>query len=122
MAVRSVVPAIKALVARKLVEEHGLKQDQVAEMLGISQSAVSKYSRNIRGYAVKLDSIEEIYPLLNEMANLAMEKSYKRTCFIELFCEACMVIRRKKIMCSLCQKSDSTINIQQCDSCYKSEP
>ena len=119
---RSVVPAIKALMAKKLVEEHGLKQDQVAKMLGISQSAVSKYSRNIRGYAVKLNSIEEIYPLLNEMASLAMEKTYKRTCFIELFCEACMVIRRKKIMCNLCKKSDSTINIQQCDSCYRSEP
>jgi predicted transcriptional regulator len=119
--VRSVVPAIKALMAKKLVEEHGLKQDQVAKMLGISQSAVSKYSRNIRGYAVKLNSIEEIYPLLNEMASLAMEKTYKRTCFIELFCEACMVIRRKKIMCSLCKKSDSTINIQLCDSCYRSE-
>jgi len=109
-------------MAKKLVEEHGMKQDQVAEMLGISQSAVSKYSRNIRGYAVKLDSIEEIYPLLNEMATLTMEKTYKRTCFVELFCEACMAIRRKKIMCSLCQKSDSTINIQQCDSCYRSEP
>ena len=122
MAVKSVVPAIKALMAKKLVEEHGLKQDQVAEMLGISQSAVSKYSRNIRGYAVRLDSIEEIYPLLNEMATLAMTKTYKRACFIELFCETCVAIRRKKVMCSLCQKSDSTINIQQCGSCYKFEP
>ena len=119
---KSVVPAIKALMAKKLVEEHELKQDQVAKMLGISQSAVSKYSRNIRGYAVRLDSIEEIYPLLNEMATLAMTKTYKRACFIELFCETCVAIRRKKVMCSLCQKSDSTINIQQCGSCYRPEP
>jgi predicted transcriptional regulator len=122
VAVKSVVPAIKALMAKKLVEEHGLKQDQVAEILGISQSAVSKYSRNIRGYAVKLDSIEEIYPLLNEMASLVMTKTYKRASFIDLFCKTCMEIRRKKIMCSLCQKSDSAINIQQCGSCYSSEP
>ncbi len=122
VATRSVVPAIKALIAKKLVEEHGLKQDQVAEMLGISQSAVSKYSRNIRGYAVRLDSIQEIYPLLNEMAKIAFEANRNRTCFVELFCEACIAIRRKKIMCSLCHKSDSTINIQQCDYCLGSKP
>ena len=122
VAVKSVVPAVKAILAKKLVEEQGLKQGQVAEILGISQSAVSKYSRNIRGYAVKLDSIEDIYPLLNEMAALVMRRTFKRACFVELFCETCMAIRRERVMCSLCQRSDSTINIQQCGFCFRPEP
>jgi hypothetical protein len=34
VAVRSVVPAVKALIATELLDQHGLKQDEVAEIPG----------------------------------------------------------------------------------------
>lgn len=117
IAVKSVIPAIKALMAKELVEEHGLKQDQVAEILGISQSAVSKYSRKVRGYAIKLDDVAEVQPLINDMIILLMNGTYRRTDFLELFCQTCLAIRKTSLMCKFCQKSDPKIKIEECGFC-----
>ena len=114
---KSVIPAIKALMAKELVEEHGLKQDQVAEILGISQSAVSKYSRKVRGYAIKLDDVAEVQPLINDMIILLMNGTYRRTDFLELFCQTCLAIRKTSLMCKFCQKSDPKIKIEECGFC-----
>ena len=114
---KSVIPAIKALMAKELVEEHGLKQDQVAEILGISQSAVSKYSRKVRGYVIKLDDVAEVQPLINDMIVLLMNRTYRRTEFLELFCQTCLAIRKTSLMCDFCQKSDPKIKIEECGFC-----
>jgi len=117
IAVRSVIPSMKALIANELVEKHGLKQDDVAELLGISQSAVSKYSRKVRGYVVKVDDAEEIVPLLNKMIEFLLNGSYQRKEFLGFFCQTCKTIRRKQLMCQFCKKTDSTIEIEECGFC-----
>ena len=114
---KSVIPAVKALLAKELMEEQGLKQDQVAEILGISQSAVSKYSRKVRGHAIKVDDIEEIQPFISGMATVLMSRTSERTELFSLFCQACVVIRKTSIMCAFCQKSDSRIKVEECRFC-----
>jgi predicted transcriptional regulator len=117
IAVKSVIPSMKALIANELVEKHGLKQDDVAELLGISQSAVSKYSRKVRGYMVKVDDAEEIMPLVNRMIELLLNGNCQRKEFLGFFCQMCKAIRRKQLMCQFCQKTDSTIEIEECGYC-----
>jgi predicted transcriptional regulator len=111
------VPAVKALMAQQLVEEHGLRQDQVAEILGISQSAVSKYSRKTRGYAIRIDNIEEIRPLVSSMIVLLTSGTYQRTEFLRFFCQTCRAIRKTSLMCDFCQKSDPRIKTDECGFC-----
>jgi predicted transcriptional regulator len=41
--VKTVLPAVKAIMARSMVEKHELKEKQAADLLGLSQSAVSRY-------------------------------------------------------------------------------
>jgi hypothetical protein len=117
VAVKSVIPSIRALMANELVEKHGLRQDEVAELLGISQSAVSKYTRKVRGYVVKIDDAEEILPLINKMIELLVNGDYQRREFLGFFCQTCKTIRRKQLMCRLCRKTDSTIEIEECRFC-----
>jgi predicted transcriptional regulator len=121
VAVKSVVPAIKALIAQELVEKHGLKQDQVAEILGISQSAVSKYTRKVRGYAIRLDDLEEIQPLVEKMVTLIMNATRERAAFLNFFCQTCMTVRKTGLMCQFCQKSNPTVKIEQCTFCLVSK-
>ena len=118
IAVKSVLPAVKALMAKELVETHGMKQDQVAEILGISQSAVSKYTRKVRGYVIKIDNIEEIEPLIDNMIELLRNDTCQRAKFLTFFCQTCMVIREKGLMCQLCQKADPKIKIEECSFCF----
>lgn len=117
VAVKSVVPAVKALIARELVEKHSLKQGDAAAILGISQSAVSKYSRRVRGYAVEVNKTGEIQSMISSMISLLLDGAGHRTEFMELFCETCMAVRKTSLMCAFCQKSDPRIKIEDCGFC-----
>lgn len=117
IAVKSVIPAIKATLSKELVETYGLKQDQVAEILGISQSAVSKYTRQVRGHVIKIDNIEEIQPLINRMTNILVNGPPKRIDFLKLFCQTCANVRKKGLMCQFCQKTEPTIMMEKCEFC-----
>jgi len=116
------VPAVKALMAQQLVQQHGLKQDQVAEILGISQSAVSKYSKKVRGYVINLDGMEVVQPLIADMIAMVMNGEYKRAQFLQTFCETCATIRRTGIVCEFCRKSEPKIKITECAFCFDTRP
>ena len=122
VAVKSVVPAVKALVANELVEKHGLKQDEVAELLGISQSAVSKYTRKTRGHVIKVDDIEDIRPLISKMIVLLLSRNYQRQELLSSFCQTCVAIRKKGLMCKFCRKTDPHIVIEECSFCLIYDP
>jgi predicted transcriptional regulator len=117
IAVKSVIPAIKAVMAKELVEIHGLKQNQVAEILGVSQSAVSKYTRQVRGHVIEINNMKEIQPLISSMITLLTDEPSKRAEFLSLFCQTCLTIREKGLMCQFCQKTDPKIKIGECNFC-----
>jgi predicted transcriptional regulator len=50
--VQDVLPAVRALVAKQLVEKHKLTQQAAAEKIGVTQAAVSQYNRELRGWKV----------------------------------------------------------------------
>ena len=120
VAVKSVVPAIKALVACELVEKHGLKQDEVAEILGISQSAVSKYTGKTRGYVIRVDDIEDVRPMINSMIALLLDRDYERNELLASFCQTCAIVRKSSLMCEFCRKSEPKLEIEDCSFCLAS--
>ena len=101
------------------MEKHGLKQEEVAEILGISQSAVSKYTRKVRGYVIKVDGIEELEPLIDKIIGLLVSGTCQRGEFLRFFCQTCATIRRTRLMCQFCQKADPEIKIEECDFCLR---
>ena len=117
IAVKSVVPAIKATLATELVQTYGFKQDRVAEILGISQSAVSKYTRQVRGHLIEIGNMIEIKPLITDMIKLLVNENPKRTEFLVFFCQTCRIIREKGLMCQFCQKMDPIIKTALCNFC-----
>lgn len=106
VAVKTVLPAMRALIAKELLETNGMNQEQVAEILGVSQSAVSKYARKIRGYVIKIEDIEEIQSSIETIVTLLIKEKSKRTRVLKLFCQTCKIIRKKGLMCQFCQKTD----------------
>jgi predicted transcriptional regulator len=117
VAVKSVIPAVKALLAKELLEKHSMKQHQVAQILGMSQSAVSKYNKKVRGHVIEIEEIEEIQVPIRNMVALLVNRKDQRTEFLKLFCQTCIIIRKKGLMCKFCQKTDPTIEIENCNIC-----
>lgn len=117
VAVKFVVPAVKALVATRLVDKHGLKQDEVAEILGISQSAVSRYTRKNRGHNINIGGAGDIEPLINKMATLVLNGSSQKHTFLTSFCQACVIVRKNSLMCPFCRSTNHKAEMEDCDVC-----
>ena len=106
-------------MAQQLVEEHCMNQEQVAEILGISQSAVSKYSRKVRGHVIEVDKVQEARPLIASMVVMLVNGEHQRAEFLQLFCETCGTIRKTGMVCRFCKKSDQKIKIEECGFCME---
>ena len=65
---REVLPAIRALIAQKLVKEMGLKQSEAAKLLGVTQATISHYINFRRGKVTKLLQTKEVASSLDEVA------------------------------------------------------
>ena len=96
-----------------------MNQEQAAEILGISQSAVSKYFRKVRGHVIEADKAQEAQPLIASMVVMLVNGEHRRAEFLQLFCETCGTIRKTSIMCRFCKKSDPKIKIEECCFCME---
>ena len=46
---KTLIPALRAILAKKLAEDHSIREDEISKMLGVTQAAVSNYIRGTRG-------------------------------------------------------------------------
>lgn len=118
VAVRSLVPALRSAIARELTQTYRLKQKDVARLLGVTQTAVSKYTRHVRGIVLKVEDVEEIQPTLKEIVVSLANGRMSKYELVAKFCVACEIVRRKGLMCELCKRSDPSIEVQQCFVCH----
>ncbi len=117
VAVKSVVPAIRASLAKELIQTHKLKQIATANLLGITQTAVSKYTRDVRGRVIELEKIVEIQQSITEMAQMLASGEISRRQLVANFCDICKLVRQKGLMCDLCKRSNPSLDIYQCRIC-----
>ncbi|MGD0070615.1 MAG: helix-turn-helix domain-containing protein [Candidatus Bathyarchaeia archaeon] len=102
--VKTVLPAVKAIMARSIVEKHGLNEKQTAELLGLSQSAVSRYVNKERGNLLTVENATEVLALIDQMVTSLIKEPNNKTEILKLFCQTCKAIREKGLMCPHCQK------------------
>ena len=46
---KSLIPALRAILAKDLAKNYNIREDQISQMLGVTQAAISNYIRGIRG-------------------------------------------------------------------------
>jgi predicted transcriptional regulator len=117
LASKSVIPAIRAMVVKRLVEDHGMTQQQAAKLLGVTQPAVSKYLHEKRGAAIKLNGIKEINEATGEIAALVSSRKVPQVEVMSRIEAACDYIRRNRYMCDLHKKLEPGIDINSCHVC-----
>jgi len=116
--VQTVLPAIRALTARTIMEKHIMKEKQVAKLLGLSQSAISRYTTKNRGNIIIIENEPEVKKLIDQIINLLLYgKPHQTTEILELLCQTCKVIREKGLMCDLCQKKTRENLAEVCAFC-----
>lgn len=113
-----VYPALR----RRLVEilrESGLNQIQIAKLLHITQSAVSRYLRMNRGALIEVEKFPEIDEKLKELAeNIMKEKPDEYYIHGELV-KIAVEMLGKGYVCSFHSKVDPEIDPKLCRICIE---
>jgi predicted transcriptional regulator len=93
-----VLPIFRSMLAKELVQKHGLSQTQAAKKLGTTQAAVSQYLSSKRAYK-GIAQAEEFLPKLQTMASETAKKLINKEISasdITLdFCKLCSTFCRK---------------------------
>ncbi|MEM2917258.1 MAG: hypothetical protein QXN63_02750 [Candidatus Bathyarchaeia archaeon] len=122
--VQYVLPAIRVLIIKNLIEEHNMRKIDVSTKMELTPAAITQYMKGERG-AGFIDEIvksEKTMKILSELAEaLAKEKMPTET-VIDKLCEACITIRSEGIVCKLHQKELPTLKESKCTICESSNP
>jgi len=117
--VKTVLPAVKAIMARSIVEKHGLNEKKTADLLGLSQSAVSRYINRERGNLLNIEGTTEVLDLIDQMVTHLIKVPDNKTEILKLFCQTCTTIREKGLMCPACQKEMPQAWADKCRLCQE---
>ena len=115
--VKTVLPAIKAIMARQIMQKHGLNEQETAKLLGLSQSAVSRYSSKERGNLITIEGSNDILALIEQMVTNLIKEPDNKAEMLKLFCQTCQSIREKGLMCPHCQKEMQSEWAEKCLFC-----
>src|ERR687885_2854093 len=117
---KSLIPAIRSILARKLIKEFYLKEEDVAKVLGITQAAVSNYVRGTRGdleLISKLDSVREVMRMIDDIGrDVSAKKAYTPSTLAK-FIGLCNYMRYTIIICDVHHSIESNIDEQICEQC-----
>jgi predicted transcriptional regulator len=118
LAVKSALPAIRASIAKTLMTKYGLTQMRVAELLGVTQTAISYYISNKRGAAAQ-ESIQadEIKKTVIEISSMLVQKEIDRRAVATKLTEALRYIKRNRLLCDVHKQYEPQLDSDACDVC-----
>ena len=125
---KSLIPALRAIIAKKLADEHKIREDQISKMLGVTQAAISNYIRGTRGdpeLIKKLLNEKQVYDIVDEICdNLSTDKSYTPSTLAK-FIGLCNYIKSSLLICDIHHNLESDIDeaiCKECDSMLQKGP
>ena len=112
---RVILPAARAMIAKKLMKEYRFTQAKVASLLGITQATVSNYCREKRGITKGLE-LNEIKDKVDEVADL-LAKNPDPTMASKYLVSILRFAEEKKIVCDIHRKLEPWLK-EDCNVCF----
>ena len=117
---KSLIPALRAILAKDLSKKHNIHEDQISQMLGVTQAAISNYIRGIRGDPKLIEKLlgeKQIEIMINEISdNLASDKAYTPSS-LSKFIGLCNYIKSSLLICDIHHNLESNIDDKVCKEC-----
>jgi hypothetical protein len=117
---KTLIPALRAILAKKLAEEHKIREDEISKMLGVTQAAISNYIRGTRGdpkLIQKLVADEQVAQMIKELSErLASDMAYTPSSLAK-FISLCNYIKSSLLICEIHHNLESNIDEAICKEC-----
>lgn len=114
---KSALPALRAMVARRLRESYDLNQQEVAARLGVTQASVSNYARKARGVMINLESDSKVANSADAIAEILSGEHPDQRKALAIMTDVCDYIRFSHLMCSLHSELDPEFKSEGCEAC-----
>lgn len=114
---RSALPALRAMVARRLQSNYHMTQLQVAKALGVTQASISNYARKTRGMMVNLESDAVVAGAADKIAKELSRSSPDQRDALRSMTEVLDYIRFNHMMCTLHSDLDPGFPTEGCSAC-----
>ena len=115
---KAVIPYLRAIVAKRLMEVYNLNQQQVAAKLGVSQAAISNYMRQTRGKGENWQREREIEMHCDVIASMIADGADEID-VMERFNRATEFIRKNRLLCDIHREMEPHYDIDSCHICDK---
>ncbi|SRR5712692_3643823 len=111
------IPAIRALIARRLMTVYGLTQKQVADKLGITQAAVSNYVNGKRGITFRVEDYPEVERGIDSLSEALAKGNGDESTIMTRMTEICDYIRLQRLMCTPHKVLEPGLDVASCHAC-----
>ena len=107
-------------IYQELAEKHGIREDEISKMLGVTQAAVSNYIRGTRGdpeLIKKLLTEDQVSEMIFEISDdLSSDKAYSPSS-LSKFIGLCNYIKSSLLICDIHHNLESNIDEAVCKEC-----
>ena len=117
---KTLIPALRAILAKNLAENHNVREDEISKMLGVTQAAISNYIRGTRGdpeLIKKLSAEKQVSEMINEIStDLSSDMAYSPSS-LSKFIGLCNYIKTSLLICDIHHNLESDIDEKICKEC-----
>lgn len=118
IAVKSVIPALRGMIAKELVRLN-YTQVKIAEMLDVTQPAVSKYLASKRGNAIHFDGRDDVVGVIRKLSKQLADEKLSSFDLMREITEMVNYVLSKGYVCELHFNYDPELRDQNCSICMQ---
>ncbi|HLI45906.1 MAG TPA: helix-turn-helix domain-containing protein [Geobacterales bacterium] len=116
---RAVYPMIRAMIAKRLIEKYNYNQKEVADILGITQAAVSYYLSDKRAVIKQFYVSNELEVKVNELADSFVRGKIDRDQLVIGIVKIVDYMTKTKALCSIHQVYEKDLRVNECNICFE---
>ena len=117
---KSLIPALRAILAKDLANKHHIREDEISKMLGVTQAAISNYIRGTRGDPKLIEKLledKQVADMLDDISDsLSSGKAYTPSS-LSKFIGLCNYIKSSLLICDIHHNLENNIDDEICKEC-----
>lgn len=114
---KSALPALRAMISKRLKEKYGFTQQEIAKRLGVTQASISNYNRKIRGVMVDLEQDSVVSSAVDKIADMLSSTNPDNKEVLRTMTEVLDYVRFAHLMCNLHSSLEPDFDINGCYAC-----
>ena len=117
---KSLIPALRAILAKDLANRYHIREDEISKMLGVTQAAISNYIRGTRGDPKLIEKLledKQVAIMLDDISDsLSSDKAYTPSS-LSKFIGLCNYIKSSLLICDIHHNLETNIDDEICKEC-----